>query len=101
MFANGRVGKTSLMNQYVNGKFTAQYKATIGADFLCKQQIVGGDVVVNMQVCTLECIIRKQSRGQNLTYRSGTLLDRNDSSLLVWLFIEGQIAVHWYLMSTT
>jgi len=27
----GRVGKTSLMNQYVNKKFSSQYKATIGA----------------------------------------------------------------------
>jgi hypothetical protein len=28
------VGKTSLMNQYVNKRFNNQYKATIGAD-LC------------------------------------------------------------------
>ena len=27
-----RVGKTSLMNQYVNKRFSNQYKATIGAD---------------------------------------------------------------------
>ncbi|VFV44829.1 ras-related protein rab-7a [Lynx pardinus] len=32
------VGKTSLMNQYVNKKFSNQYKATIGADFLTKEQ---------------------------------------------------------------
>ena len=31
------VGKTSLMNQYVNKKFSNQYKATIGADFLTKE----------------------------------------------------------------
>ncbi|XP_022022762.1 ras-related protein RABH1a isoform X1 [Helianthus annuus] len=31
------VGKTSLMNQYVNKKFSPQYKATIGADFLTKE----------------------------------------------------------------
>ena len=31
------VGKTSLMNQYVNKKFNTQYKATIGADFLTKE----------------------------------------------------------------
>ena len=31
------VGKTSLMNQYVNKRFTTQYKATIGADFLTKE----------------------------------------------------------------
>uniref|UniRef100_A0A4W5NVA2 RAB7A, member RAS oncogene family n=1 Tax=Hucho hucho TaxID=62062 RepID=A0A4W5NVA2_9TELE len=33
------VGKTSLMNQYVNKKFSNQYKATIGADFLTKEAI--------------------------------------------------------------
>jgi Ras-related protein Rab-7A len=33
-------GKTSLMNQYVNKKFSVQYKATIGADFLTKEVMV-------------------------------------------------------------
>lgn len=35
-----RVGKTSLMNRYASGKFTGQYKATIGADFLTKDVVV-------------------------------------------------------------
>ena len=43
------VGKTSLMNQYVNKKFNAQYKATIGADFLTKEVTVD-DRLVTMQV---------------------------------------------------
>ena len=34
------VGKTSLMNQFVNKKFSSQYKATIGADFLTKEVMV-------------------------------------------------------------
>ncbi|CCF75270.2 Ras-related protein Rab-7A [Babesia microti strain RI] len=34
------VGKTSLMNQYVNKKFSNQYRATIGADFLSKETVV-------------------------------------------------------------
>ncbi|KAI8831584.1 small GTPase superfamily [Chytridium lagenaria] len=34
------VGKTSLMNQYVNRRFSNQYKATIGADFLTKEVVV-------------------------------------------------------------
>ena len=34
------VGKTSLMKQYVNKKFSNQYKATIGADFLTKEVMV-------------------------------------------------------------
>lgn len=65
-----RVGKTSLMNQYVNKKFSSQYKvsqlisqirfvasadvfsssqATIGADFLTKEVMVD-DRLVTMQV---------------------------------------------------
>ena len=43
------VGKTSLMNQYVNKKFSSQYKATIGADFLTKEVHVD-DRLVTMQV---------------------------------------------------
>ena len=42
------VGKTSLMNQFVNKKFTSQYKATIGADFLTKE-IVIDDKLVTLQ----------------------------------------------------
>ncbi len=42
------VGKTSLMNQYVNKKFNGQYKATIGADFLTKEIMID-DVKVTMQ----------------------------------------------------
>lgn len=47
-----RVGKTSLMNQYVNKKFSNQYKATIGADFLTKEVVVD-DRVVTMQVSVI------------------------------------------------
>lgn len=43
------VGKTSLMNQFVNKKFSNQYKATIGADFLTKEVMVD-DRLVTMQV---------------------------------------------------
>ncbi len=44
------VGKTSLMDRYVNKKYTAQYKATIGADFLTKEVDVDGKLVT-LQVC--------------------------------------------------
>lgn len=44
-----RVGKTSLMNQYVNKRFSNQYKATIGADFLTKEVMIE-DRLVTMQV---------------------------------------------------
>ena len=48
------VGKTSLMNQYVTKKFSSQYKATIGADFLTKEVVVD-DRLVTMQVRQLAC----------------------------------------------
>ena len=37
------------MNQYVNKKFSSQYKATIGADFLTKEVVVD-ERLVTMQV---------------------------------------------------
>lgn len=39
------VGKTSLMNQFVNKKFSNQYKATIGADFLTREVMVDNRLV--------------------------------------------------------
>ena len=44
-----RVGKTSLLNQFVNKKFSNAYKATIGADFLTKEIMVD-DRLVTLQV---------------------------------------------------
>lgn len=44
------VGKTSLMNRYVNRRFSERYKATIGADFLNKQIIFDDNQAVTMQV---------------------------------------------------
>lgn len=43
------VGKTSLMNRFVNQKFSNQYKATIGADFLTKELIID-EKLVTMQI---------------------------------------------------
>lgn len=56
------VGKTSLMNQFVNKKFSNQYKATIGADFLTKEVIVD-DRVVTMQIWDTAGQERFQSLG--------------------------------------
>jgi Ras-related protein Rab-7A len=47
------VGKTSLMNRYAHGKFTGQYKATIGADFLSKDDVVI-DTYAGRTLCTLQ-----------------------------------------------
>jgi Ras-related protein Rab-7A len=56
------VGKTSLMNQFVNKKFSNQYKATIGADFLTKE-VVADDRLVTMQIWDTAGQERFQSLG--------------------------------------
>jgi len=56
------VGKTSLMNQYVNKKFTNQYKATIGADFLTKEVTID-DKLVTLQIWDTAGQERFQSLG--------------------------------------
>lgn len=53
LLGDSGVGKTSLMNRYSTGKFTGQYKATIGADFLSKE-IVVEDGLHQRQVVTLQ-----------------------------------------------
>jgi len=61
------VGKTSLMNRYSTGKFTGQYKATIGADFLTKEVVVtdwyGQRHVVTLQIWDTAGQERFQSLG--------------------------------------
>lgn len=44
-----RVGKTSILERYVNRRFSTTYKATIGADFLVKDVQVG-DINLTLQV---------------------------------------------------
>jgi len=56
------VGKTSLMNDYVNKKFSATYRATIGADFLTKEVWVD-DRLVTMQIWDTAGQERFQSLG--------------------------------------
>ncbi|KAG8458578.1 hypothetical protein KFE25_006511 [Diacronema lutheri] len=56
------VGKTSLMNRYVNQKFSNQYKATIGADFLTKE-IQVDERLVTMQIWDTAGQERFQSLG--------------------------------------
>jgi hypothetical protein len=43
-----RVGKTSLLERFVNNRFSKQYKATIGADFSTKEMIIN-DAIVSAQ----------------------------------------------------
>ncbi|GMG19613.1 unnamed protein product [Ambrosiozyma monospora] len=56
------VGKTSLMQQFINGKFSQQYKATIGADFLPKDMIID-DRQATMQIWDTAGQERFQSLG--------------------------------------
>ncbi|CAG0890869.1 unnamed protein product [Cyprideis torosa] len=62
ILGDSAVGKTSLMNQYVNKKFSNQYKATIGADFLTKEVMVE-DRLVTMQIWDTAGQERFQSLG--------------------------------------
>jgi len=61
------VGKTSLMDRYVNKKFSAQYRATIGADFLTKEVEVD-DKMITLQIWDTAGQERCQSLG-NSFYR--------------------------------
>lgn len=61
--ASLRVGKTSLMGQYVHQKFSTQYKATIGADFLSKELSID-EALVTLQIWDTAGQERFQSLGQ-------------------------------------
>eukprot|EP00483_Globobulimina_turgida_P006451 UN06461 len=43
------VGKTSIMNRWITEKYSEQYKATIGADFLTKEVMIENNLV-SMQI---------------------------------------------------
>jgi len=51
------VGKTALLDRFVNNRFTAAYKSTIGADFLTQE------IEVDSKMVTL------QIWGMSITYR--------------------------------
>lgn len=54
------------MNQYVNKKFSNQYKATIGADFLTKEVMVDDRLVTMQVLMTLNTVtIFKQLQTNN------------------------------------
>lgn len=59
---NFSVGKTSLMERYVERRFSQQYKATIGADFFPKDVIID-DKPVNLQIWDTAGQERYQSLG--------------------------------------
>lgn len=45
LIGNSGVGKSALMNQYVNNRFSSRYRATIGADFLSKEVHIDGRTI--------------------------------------------------------
>ena len=69
LLGDAGVGKTSLLNQFVNREFTAQYKATIGSDFSSKQLDVDGHYVT-LQIWDTAGQERFQSLGP--TFYRGT-----------------------------
>ncbi|MHA1332213.1 MAG: Rab family GTPase, partial [Candidatus Hodarchaeales archaeon] len=46
---DGSVGKTTLINRFVTGRFTSDYKATIGVDIFSKRFKVN-DNAINLQI---------------------------------------------------
>mmetsp|Transcript_15608 Transcript_15608/g.15004 ORF Transcript_15608/g.15004 Transcript_15608/m.15004 type:complete len:261 (-) Transcript_15608:353-1135(-) len=79
------VGKTSIMNRYHSNKFTGQYKATIGADFLSKEVQVAdptSPMVDSMKTCNLQIW---DTAGQERFQSLGTSFYRGaDACLLVY-----------------
>jgi len=49
ILGDSAVGKTSLLNAYVDQKFLQSYKATVGADFMEKEVVVDGKVI-NLEI---------------------------------------------------
>uniref|UniRef100_UPI00398F7C18 ras-related protein Rab-7a-like n=1 Tax=Pristiophorus japonicus TaxID=55135 RepID=UPI00398F7C18 len=65
LLGNSGVGKSALMNQYVNKHYTNLYKATIGADFLTREITVDGKNIA-LQVWDTAGTERFQSLGSVL-----------------------------------
>lgn len=102
ILGDSSVGKTSLMNQYVTKKFSNDYQATMGADFLMKE-IVINDRVVTMQVFSFSFLffyrpskllyMRVVYVCKIIIYRFGIQLDKNDSSHFVCHIFGAPIVV--------
>ncbi|XP_077335186.1 ras-related protein Rab-7a-like isoform X3 [Lithobates pipiens] len=65
LVGNAGVGKSALMNQYVNSRFTNYYRATIGADFFTKELRLD-DKLVTAQIWDTAGTERFQSLGAAL-----------------------------------
>ncbi|XP_015254135.1 ras-related protein rab7 isoform X1 [Cyprinodon tularosa] len=65
LIGNSGVGKSSVMNRYVNHRFTNMYRATIGTDFFSKAVSIGGNTVT-LQIWDTAGTERFQSLGSPL-----------------------------------
>eukprot|EP01090_Pellita_catalonica_P022849 TRINITY_DN903_c0_g3_i1.p1 TRINITY_DN903_c0_g3~~TRINITY_DN903_c0_g3_i1.p1 ORF type:complete len:444 (-),score=79.46 TRINITY_DN903_c0_g3_i1:75-1406(-) len=63
MLGDSGTGKTAIMQQYVHKKFSNQYKATIGADFLTKEVLDKNKHLVTLQIWDTAGQERFQSLG--------------------------------------
>ena len=50
VLGNGTVGKTSLINRFINDDFAKSYKQTTGLDFFLKRLELPGNINVSLQV---------------------------------------------------
>lgn len=95
------VGKTSLMNQYVNKKFSNQYKATIGADFLTKEVMVD-DKLVTLQIWDtgkqVKLGVMRSRHPICLNFSSAVQLVRRDSRAWAWPSIAALMLAFWSSM---
>jgi small GTP-binding protein len=81
-FRSESVGKTSLMKRYSTGNFTGQYKATIGADFLTRDNVIVSDMYRQNHLVTLQIW---DTAGQERFNSLGTGFYRGaDACLLVY-----------------
>jgi len=78
---NGAVGKSSMIQKYCKGIFTAEYKKTIGVDFLEKRICLNGEDIRLMLWDTagqeeFDCITRAYYRGAQACVLAFSCVDR-------------------------
>jgi len=64
LLGDSGVGKSALLDRYVNRKFTSIYKATIGSDFLMKELLTENNKLVALQIWDTAGQERFQSLGK-------------------------------------
>ena len=64
LIGDSGVGKSMLMDQYVNKRFSSQHRLTIGADFLVKEGLSAAGVGYVMQVCRHTALLLLRLRCQ-------------------------------------